>query len=134
MWKSLSFVSKSSSTTAENSFNVIMDKLKLWELPISNCRAQSYDGCANMAGNRNGVQQKIIEENPLALFVHCCAHNLNLGLIDSCTACVEAVTFFGTLEKIYSFFTPSMVRLNSFEKACIDNDITKTFKRLQPCQ
>ena len=42
-----------------------------------------------------------------ALYIHCCAHNLNLVLADSCKNCVAAVTFFGTIQKIYILFIKS---------------------------
>ena len=40
--------------------------------------AQCYDGAAVMASGLNGVQAKIKEKIPQALFVHCYAHSLNL--------------------------------------------------------
>ena len=86
-------------TSAEYLYEVIVKNLKDWDLPLELCRGQCYDGCANMAGERSGVQERIASQNKLAIFVHCCAHNLNLALVDSCKASTQAVTFFGTLEK-----------------------------------
>ena len=120
------------STASENMLNVILQKLSKWNLPITLCRGQCYDGASNMAGKKSGLQQRIKEQSPLALFVHCCAHNLNLCLIDSCTNCTETITFFGTLERIYSFFTRSMVRLQAYSEACKEVGLPElTFKRLQ---
>lgn len=45
--------------------------------------AQCYDGAAVMAGHLNGLQQKVKEVAPQAIFVHCLAHRLNLVLEQS---------------------------------------------------
>lgn len=42
--------------------------------------AQCYDGAAVMASGLNGMQAKIKEKIPQALFIHCYAHILNLVL------------------------------------------------------
>ena len=36
-----------------------------------------------MSGVYSGVQARISEKEPLAVYVHCSAHNLNLALNDS---------------------------------------------------
>lgn len=46
--------------------------------------AQSYDGANVMAGKFNGVQQKIQNEYPYAIFTHCMAHRINLVVLDMC--------------------------------------------------
>ncbi|XP_072047174.1 zinc finger MYM-type protein 1-like [Amphiura filiformis] len=86
-------------------------------LEIKLIRSQSYDGAANMSGKLSGLQTRVKEENDLALYVHCCAHNLNLVLCDACSECTEAITFFGTIQKIYNFFTKSQPRHNALEAA-----------------
>jgi hypothetical protein len=35
---------------------------------------QTYDGASVMSGHINGLQSKIIEAYPLAIFTHCYAH------------------------------------------------------------
>lgn len=86
-----------------------------YKLDISSCRGQAYD-CANtMSGRFSGLQSKIKDISPLALYIHCCAHNLNLVLIDSIRSSINAVSFFGTLEPLYTFITSSLPRLKIFE-------------------
>lgn len=46
--------------------------------------AQSYDGASVMSGNMNGVQAKIKEQHPAAVYTHCMAHRLNLVVVDTC--------------------------------------------------
>ena len=47
------------------------------------CRGQGYDGAANMSGHLSGAQAFISNKYPLAKYVHCVAHSLNLVLTDS---------------------------------------------------
>jgi len=53
-------------------------------LDISNLRVQSYDNASNMSGIYAGLQARIWKLNPLALYVACAAHSLNL--VGSCAA------------------------------------------------
>ena len=86
---------------AESLFEELKKILEDLGLELKLVRSQSYDGAANMSGRLSGLQTRVKEENNLAIYVHCCAHNLNLVLCDACTECVEAVTFFGTIQKLY---------------------------------
>lgn len=46
--------------------------------------AQSYDGANVMSGRFNGVQAKIKDKFPYAIYTHCMAHRINLVVIDTC--------------------------------------------------
>ncbi|KAJ4451822.1 hypothetical protein ANN_03296, partial [Periplaneta americana] len=45
--------------------------------------AQTYDGAAVMSSHLNGLQSKVLEKYPKALFTHCYAHVMNLVLQQS---------------------------------------------------
>jgi hypothetical protein len=68
------------STTGDNIARVLLDTLTRCNLPLAFLRGQCYDGASNMSGIINGVQNRIKQQQPLALFVHCSAHALNLVL------------------------------------------------------
>ena len=53
-------------------------------LDPSSIRGQAYDGAFVMSSGKGGVQAKIKEISPLALFTHCYAHCLNLSITASC--------------------------------------------------
>jgi len=63
-------------------------------IDIMNCRGQTYDNASNMAGKYSGMQARIMQENPHAIFVPCAAHSLNLIGGNAVDFCVEAVSFF----------------------------------------
>ena len=89
---------------------MILDKIQADDLDISNCSGQAYDNAAVMGGKYSGVQQRIQEINPKAEFVACSNHSLNLVCLHAASVEVDSVTFFGTLERCYSFFSSSTHR------------------------
>ena len=78
--------------------------MKPHELDLSRLRWQGYDGAANMSGVYSEVQARLQKIQPLAIYVHCMAHNLNLALNDCCNSVSEIRNFYGTVEKLYNFF------------------------------
>ena len=55
--------------------------------------AQTYDGASVMSPELNGVQAKIKEDVPEAMFLHCYAHKLNLVLLHSAKCMPECKAF-----------------------------------------
>lgn len=90
--------------------NIVTSTLIELGIDISNCRGQSYDNAANMSGIYNGLQAKIKEFSPLAEYVPCSAHSLNL--VGECAAesSQEACSFFSLLQELYNFFAASTQR------------------------
>ncbi|XP_050524356.1 zinc finger MYM-type protein 1-like [Daktulosphaira vitifoliae] len=88
----------------------IKAQLKLMNIDLNNCRGQAYDNGANMIGHHQGVQSRILSENPRAFFVPCTAHSLNLLLGDMALSVPAAMTFFGVIQRIYSIFAASTER------------------------
>ncbi|XP_050540735.1 zinc finger MYM-type protein 1-like [Daktulosphaira vitifoliae] len=66
---------------------------------------QSYDGASFMAGKFNGVQAKIQNKYPYAVYTHCMAHRINLVVVDMCKFVKETRCIFNTLESIYNNFS-----------------------------
>ncbi|XP_046906195.1 zinc finger MYM-type protein 1-like [Hypomesus transpacificus] len=70
---------------------------------------QAYDGASVMSGKNRGVQARIKSDAPLAFYVHCNAHCLNLVLVDSVKCIPKAYCFFSLLQKLYVFVSGSYV-------------------------
>ncbi|KAG8451639.1 hypothetical protein GDO86_003726 [Hymenochirus boettgeri] len=98
------------SHTGEHLESTLLTVLADKKIDIQHCRGQSYDNASNMSGKYNGLQARIRNLNPLADYVPCSAHSLNL--VGTCAAecCLNAVSFFNFLEKIYTFFSGSTHR------------------------
>lgn len=62
----------------------IIQSLDQLRLDVTHIRGQGYDGAANMSSDRVGVQARIRQESPLAVYMHCSGHCLNLVLAHSC--------------------------------------------------
>lgn len=69
--------------------------------------AQCYDGAAVMASGLNGVQAKVKEKAPMALFIHSYAHRLHLVLTQGASKLQECKVFFANLKGMASFFSRS---------------------------
>ncbi|XP_032065573.1 zinc finger MYM-type protein 1-like isoform X2 [Thamnophis elegans] len=89
--------------------------------------AQTYDGAAVMTSELNGVQAKIKEKVPEAMFTHCYAHKLNLVLFNSAKCMPECRTFFKTAEGLASFFSKSTKRTH-----LLDDVVKRRLPRAAP--
>ena len=61
----------------------IMSTLQGYGLNLKNLRGHAYDGAANMSGATRGAAALIREQCPLALYLHCVSHCLNLAVVKS---------------------------------------------------
>uniref|UniRef100_A0A453LZF7 DUF4371 domain-containing protein n=1 Tax=Aegilops tauschii subsp. strangulata TaxID=200361 RepID=A0A453LZF7_AEGTS len=75
-------------------FKVLVDSMKSFDLIIDDIRGQGYDNGSNMKGKYKGVQSRLLEVNPRALYMPCACHSLNLTLCDMDKSCGRAVSFF----------------------------------------
>lgn len=79
-------------------------------IDVQNCRGQAYDNALVMSGRLSGVQTRIKEINPKADFANCTNHSLNLAGSYAASVAVNSITFFGTVERVYVFFSSSTHR------------------------
>ena len=99
-----------SRTDSDTLFKLLKKSLVTHGLRMSQIRGQCYDGARNMSGGYRGVQARVKEEAPKAVYVHCYAHCLNLVLVDATKKNKMARNFFGTLESLYCFVRHSTYR------------------------
>lgn len=64
--------------------NAIKHSLASHNVDISKVRGQAYDGASAMSSDRCGVQARIRDSAPLAVYTHCRSHVLNLSIASSC--------------------------------------------------
>ena len=69
--------------------------------------SQGYDGASAMSGCCSGVQQRIRELVPQAIYVHCHAHCLNLVLVDCVKNNFHTFKFFSLVQFLYVFMSSS---------------------------
>ncbi|XP_060959137.1 uncharacterized protein LOC133030417 [Cannabis sativa] len=97
-------------TSGKGLFTELIREIESLKLDINDIRGQGYDNGSNMKGKHQGVQKRLLEINPRALYTPCGCHSLNLVICDVANSCVKAVTFFGVLQRIYSLFSSSPKR------------------------
>ena len=107
-------------------FNELLNACKSLDLNVDDVRGQGYDNGYNMKGKHQGVQKRLLEINPRALYMSCACHSLNLTLFDMAHSCVKVVSFFGIVQRIYSLFENSTKRW----KVLLDNVLDLTVKSL----
>ena len=81
----LKFVHCENGTSAEAITEGITNLVQEVGLDIQNVRGQGYDGASNMSGEVTGVARRITDINPLAIYVHCGSHRLNLCVAAACS-------------------------------------------------
>lgn len=85
----------------------ILDTLQQYQLDLKFLVSQGYDGASVMSGVVSGVQTRVREVAPQAIYVHCNAHCLNLCLVASVHAVKPAREFFTLVENLYVFLSSS---------------------------
>ncbi|XP_033754852.1 zinc finger MYM-type protein 1-like [Pecten maximus] len=103
---------EASSTTGQALAETFLEALDEYGINIDQMRGQGYDGAANMAGVHRGVQARIRERVPLALYTHCRAHSCKETIVRNMMDTVQTAAF---------AFDYSAKRLLNFEE-CLAND------------
>jgi hypothetical protein len=68
-----------------------------------------YDGASVMSGHIGGVQAKIKEDYPYAIYTHCMAYRLNLVVVDLCKEIKVFLKYFFSLGIILIYFNLNMI-------------------------
>ncbi|KAK1874902.1 Zinc finger MYM-type protein 1 [Dissostichus eleginoides] len=95
------FEDVTSGKRADDIAALIFRFLEEYECSLDKVVAQCYDGAAVMASGLNGVQAKVKERAPMALFIHCYAHRLNLVLTQGASKLKECKLLLYLLNVIF---------------------------------
>ena len=90
--------------------------LQAYGLDLSNLRGQAYDGAGNMAGSANGTAALISADYPLAVYLHCSSHCLNLAVVKSLQV-TTVRNMMGVVGRVFQFFAAHPKRQRALEKA-----------------
>ena len=111
-------------TTGEELANAFVDNLTSMGVNIDYMRGQGYDGASNMSGIRKGVQARISELVPGAIYTHCKAHCLNLVVTHACKL-PEIRNMLDIVQQIAFAFQYSAKRTNVFKEELSGNNTAK---------
>jgi len=107
--------------------NNLIETLTGLGLSPADCRAQTYDGAANMSGEVNGCAAKFREVAPNAPYYHCINHDLNLA-ISKAADVVEINCMLNTITEVGIFFKYSPKRQNYFHEQVMQYNCTAVHK------
>jgi hAT family C-terminal dimerisation region len=110
----------------------VLDTLLRLQLPIAELRGQTYDGASNMAGQYKGCQALICKEQPLALYVHCGAHCVNLVSQFVGESVIIIRDAMSSLQELCNLFSQSIKCRASFTKICESDAGVSKAQQLRP--
>ena len=90
-------------TDAASLFDIQQDVLTRLNLSFANCGGQYYDGAASVSGEFTGLQKRVRDIEPRAVFVHCQAHSLNLVVQDAITSIASCRNILNDIGDIINF-------------------------------
>ena len=90
-----------------------------------------YDGAGNMSGKTNGGAAIISSRYPLAMYLHCSSHTLNLAVVKSLD--VQSVrNMIGIVNTVSTFFFAHPKRQKKLEEAIQTTQPTSSVERSLP--
>ena len=93
-------------------------------LSVNDIRAQAYDGASVMSGHVSGVQTRIRQVNPNAVYVHCRPHVLNLCIVHASKLPLVR-NIMDTIQEVTMAFEFSAKRLLVFKEQLGDNPVAR---------
>lgn len=82
----------------------ILQCLKSIGLEVKYLVGQGCDGATAMSDKFSGVQAHIRNDHPMALYMHCASHCLNLEISYSCNVANDIWNSMGIMQSVCTFF------------------------------
>ena len=92
-------------------YNSLISYFRACDIDISTVYGFGSDGAAVMTGKHIGVANRLKEQNPYMLSMHCVAHKLALSSLDAAKSVKEVRYYEGALHSIHAYFSRSSKRL-----------------------
>lgn len=99
----VTFIECDTGVTGRNLADKMLSFLRLQGVDLTKMRGQAYDGAGSMAGKTSGAAA-LITEYPLALYLHCASHCLNLAVVKSLDE-TNIRNMMGIVDKVWIFFS-----------------------------
>lgn len=99
-------------------------------IDLSNLRGQAYDGAGNMAGSVRGTAARISAKYPLAMYLHCTSHCLNLSVVKALQVTIVR-NMMGVLGNMYQFFASHPKRQRALDDIISMHQPTSSVHKLK---
>ncbi|XP_046621107.1 zinc finger MYM-type protein 1-like [Neodiprion virginianus] len=102
-------------TKSSTLLKIVEDVPSRYNLQFCNLRGQCYEGAAAMSGKISGLQKRVREIEPRALYVHCTAHSLNRVAQDAMKNIDIVNNFVGVSKDLINFVRDSPKPMEAFK-------------------
>ena len=99
-------------------------------LDLEHLNGQAYDGAGYMAGLVKGTAAMICSHYPLAMYLHCSSHCLNLAVVKSLEV-TSVRNMMAVVGRVYQFFSTHPKRQGAFEKAVSERQPSSSSRKLK---
>ena len=89
---------------AEGIYSTLVEYCREKNIQLGRLIGMGFDGAATFSGDKTGVQRRLKELSPRALFVHCCCHDLQLASGKAANATLGIKHVYTTLMMFCKFF------------------------------
>ena len=131
--KKETFIGFYETKTAEGEVLYALVKKAIGDLyfDLENIVGKCFDGAANMSGIHKGLATRMKECSPLAIYIHCYGHLLNLAIQGTITQIEPLRKTLGQIQSLHNFIEGSPKRHSIFNDIKINgNPLVKTLKSL----
>ncbi|XP_052809499.1 zinc finger MYM-type protein 1-like [Mya arenaria] len=111
-------------TTGESVSEAFLANWRKACVDIVKMRGPGYDGASNMSGKFRGVQARIRQIIPDAMYTHCKAHCLNLAIIHASQEPL-AKNMMNTVQEVAFLFNYSCKRLLRFQETSANDQVSR---------
>ena len=98
---------------AESIYSALVEYCREKNIQLGRLIGMGFDGAATFSGDKTGVQKRLKELSPHALFVHCHCHVLQLASVQAANAIPGIKHVYTTLMMLWKFFhySPKICRV-----------------------
>ena len=124
----IDFLECDTGITGRSLADKITTTLQGYGLDLTKLRSQAYDGPGNMAGSVRGTAALITAQYPLALYLHCASHSLNLAVVKSLQV-TSVRNMMGVVDRVSVFFAAHPKRQRALEKSIAETQPESTVSK-----
>ena len=127
---------KVDATDGESLFNHVSKELEKLGLDPKDCYGLAMDGASNMSGKFRGLATRMKAISPLAVYIHCMGHQLNLVIKETLSEVKLLKDTLGAVQSLYTFIEASPKRHSCFmnvrigDSSAEDNSFIRVLKSL----
>ena len=116
--KNTSLILSLKKANAESNYSALVEYCREKNIQLGRLIGMGFDGAATFSGNKTGVQRRLKELSPHALFVHCLYHVVQLAseAVNATPGIKHVYTTLMTSWKFFHYFPKRVESLKEIQK------------------